>query len=102
MALGRGKNRQTELFTPTAQLARGSGHPFYTKLNAVLAEAGFDELVEQLSAPYYKGAEEEAGGAVWIIWLGGAGPRRPIHQTLNPVASRPLSRLVTRKKTPLY
>ena len=54
MALGRRKTRQTELFIPTAQLAQGPGHPFYTKLNAVLAEAGFDAFVEQLCAPYYK------------------------------------------------
>ena len=54
MALGQRKTRQAELFIPTAQLAQGPGHPFYTKLNAVLAEAGFDEFVEQLCAPYYK------------------------------------------------
>ena len=35
-------------------MATGPGHPFYTKLNAVLAEAGFDEFVEKLCAPYYK------------------------------------------------
>ncbi|MEN9573373.1 MAG: hypothetical protein RL514_1228 [Verrucomicrobiota bacterium] len=34
--------------------ARGLGHPFYTKLNAVLAEAQFDVFVEDLCAPYYK------------------------------------------------
>jgi transposase len=33
----------------------GPGHPFYSKLNQVLAEAGFDEFVEQLCASYYKG-----------------------------------------------
>jgi transposase len=54
MALGRRKERQTELFIPTAQLRPGPGHPFYTKLNAVLAEAGFDALTEKLCAPYYK------------------------------------------------
>src|SRR5438094_9709147 len=35
-------------------MATGSGHPFYTKLNEVLADAGFDEFVEKLCAPYYK------------------------------------------------
>lgn len=54
MALGRRKAQQTELFIPTAELVTGPGHPFYTKLNQVLAEAGFDEFVEQLCAPYYK------------------------------------------------
>jgi transposase len=54
MALGRRRSKQTELFIPTAELVDGPGHPFYTKLNEVLAEAGFDELVEKLCAPYYK------------------------------------------------
>jgi hypothetical protein len=30
------KPRQAELFVATADLAKGSGHPFYTKLNEVL------------------------------------------------------------------
>jgi transposase len=54
MAIGRRTPKQDELFIPTAQVAVGPGHPFYTKLNAVLAEAGFDEFVEKLCAPYYK------------------------------------------------
>lgn len=61
MALGRRKARQEELFIATAQLARGPGHPFYTKLNAVLAADQFDLFVEELCAPYYK-----AGGRVGI------------------------------------
>jgi transposase len=35
-------------------LVNGPGHPFYTKLNEILAEAGFDEWVEKLCAPFYK------------------------------------------------
>jgi transposase len=54
MALGKRKPQQDELFIPTAKLATGPGHPFYTKLNEVLDEAGFDEFVERLCAPYYK------------------------------------------------
>jgi transposase len=54
MSLGRRIPKEDELFIPTAQVAAGPGHPFYTKLNAVLAEAGFDEFVEKLCAPYYK------------------------------------------------
>ena len=41
MAIGRRTPKQDELFIPTAKVATGPGHPFYTKLNAVLAEAGF-------------------------------------------------------------
>ena len=54
MAIGKRKARQDQLFTPTAQLARSPGHPFYRKLNEVLAEAGFDEFAEGLCAPFYK------------------------------------------------
>lgn len=54
MALGKRKPTQEELFIPTADLATGLGHPFYAKLNAVLADAGFDAFVEELCARYYK------------------------------------------------
>jgi transposase len=54
MALGRRTTKQDELFIPRAQLAIGPGHPFYSKLNEVLAEASFDDFVEKLCAPYYK------------------------------------------------
>jgi len=54
MALGKRKPKQDELFIPTAKVATGPGHPFYFKLNQVLAEAGFDEFVEKLCARYYK------------------------------------------------
>jgi transposase len=54
MALGRRRSKQTDLFIPTAELVSGPGHPFYTKLNLVLAEAGFDDFVEKLCAPSYK------------------------------------------------
>ncbi len=54
MALGRrGGERQDELWIPTAAVARGPGHPFYDKLNELLAEAGFDRWVEERCRPYY-------------------------------------------------
>src|SRR5208282_4478202 len=54
MALGKRKIQQTELFIPATKLAQGPGHPFYSKLNEVLAAAQFDVFVERLCAPYYK------------------------------------------------
>lgn len=54
MALGRRKERQAELLIPTTELVRGPGHPFYTKLNEVLAGAGFDGFVEERCERYYK------------------------------------------------
>lgn len=55
MALGqRAARRQEELFVPTHRIAQGPGHPFYAKLNEVLAAAGFDAFVEEQCAPFYK------------------------------------------------
>ena len=54
MALGRRTDKQTELFVPVTQLPKSPAHPFYSRLNAVLAQAGFDAFVEQLCEPYYK------------------------------------------------
>jgi transposase len=54
MALGRrGGERQEELWVPTAAVARGPGHPFYEKLNVLLAEAGFDRWVEERCRAFY-------------------------------------------------
>ena len=55
MALGKKRGpKQEEMFIATAQIVTGPGHPFYAKLNEVLAAAGFDEFVEELCAPHYK------------------------------------------------
>jgi transposase len=55
MAMGtrRGRQRQEELWVPTAELARPASHPFYERLNRVLDECGFDEFVETTCAPFY-------------------------------------------------
>jgi hypothetical protein len=52
MAMGRRKAKQQELFVATTQLARSPGHPFYEKLNKLLAEAGFDAWLEAKCEPY--------------------------------------------------
>lgn len=43
-----------ELFVPTTSINQGPGHPFYSKRNEVLAEAGFDALLEEFCDPLYK------------------------------------------------
>ncbi|QOJ14783.1 MAG: hypothetical protein HRU75_09085 [Planctomycetia bacterium] len=54
MSLGRrGGGRQEELWIPTADVARGPGHPFYDQLNELLGEAGFDRWVEQRCLAFY-------------------------------------------------
>ena len=56
MALGKRKSEEQGLWVATTELPKSPGHPFYQKLNELLAEEGFDRSVEELCAPYY--AEE--------------------------------------------
>ncbi|MGB8833906.1 MAG: transposase [Candidatus Sulfotelmatobacter sp.] len=61
MGMGRRKQeRQEALFVATDGLARSPGHPFYRKLNELLAEAGFDRWIERRCEVYY--ATEEKRG----------------------------------------
>ena len=53
MALGRREAVQAEMFVAATDLPRSPGHVFYTKLNALLAEADFDRRVEALCEPCY-------------------------------------------------
>ena len=53
MALGKRRNQQQSAWVSTAELPKSPGHPFYKKLNALLAGAGFDQWLEKLCAPYY-------------------------------------------------
>lgn len=53
MALGKRKHQQQEAWVATTDLPRSPGHPFYKKLNQLLAKAGFDAWLEQLCEPYY-------------------------------------------------
>ena len=47
MALGKRKREQQGLWVATTELPKSPGHPFYQKLNHVLAEAQFDPWIEQ-------------------------------------------------------
>ena len=53
MALGRRGEQQPEMWVATTSLPRSAGHPFYTRMNALLAEAEFDAFAEAQCAPYY-------------------------------------------------
>jgi transposase len=53
MALGKRKKEQQGLWIATTELPKSPGHPFYQKLNHVLAEAQFDQWIEERCAPYY-------------------------------------------------
>jgi transposase len=54
MAMGkRRRQEQGTLWVPTAQLVRGPGHPFYKRLNEILAQQGFDSFAEELCRKFY-------------------------------------------------
>jgi IS5 family transposase len=53
MALGKRKREQQGLWVATTDLPKSPGHPFYRKLNELLAEAAFDDWIEKLCQPYY-------------------------------------------------
>ena len=54
MGMGRRKReRQRELWLTTDSLPEIPRHVFYEKLNGLLDEGGFDEMVEDLCEPYY-------------------------------------------------
>src|SRR3954465_8995161 len=61
MAMGR-RRRETQesLFIATDRLPKAAGHPFYQRLNQLLAEAGFDTWIENRCHQYYA-AEGSAG-----------------------------------------
>jgi len=61
MAMGKRKQaRQESLFIPADQLPRSQGHPFYTQLNQLLGQAGFDSWIESRCQQYYQ-QEEKRG-----------------------------------------
>jgi transposase len=54
MAMGRREvERQDTMWIATHRLVESPGHPFYRRLNGVLAEAGFDRFVEERCERFY-------------------------------------------------
>src|SRR5215213_4388335 len=47
------RQRQEELWVATASLVRPASHPFYERLNELLDECRFDELVEATCQRFY-------------------------------------------------
>jgi transposase len=60
MGMGKRKQRQESLFILTEGLPKSAGHPFYKKLNALLAEVEFDPWIESRCQEYYE-QEEKRG-----------------------------------------
>jgi transposase len=54
MAMGqRTREEQTGMWVAVSELPRPVSHPFYEKLNRLLAEQGFDEFVEEQCRSFY-------------------------------------------------
>jgi transposase len=53
MGMGKRTSEQAPLWVPTTDLPVSPGHPFYTRLNRILDEAGFDRFVEAQCAAFY-------------------------------------------------
>jgi transposase len=54
MAMGRRRGkRQDGLWVPRASIVEGPGHPFYVRVNEVLARAGFDAFVVERCRRFY-------------------------------------------------
>jgi transposase len=53
MVLGRRRREQQGMWIATTDLPKSPGHPFYRKLNQVLADADFDGWLERLCQPHY-------------------------------------------------
>ena len=69
MALGRRKGeQQQDLFIMATDLPRSVGHIFYTKLNELLAEAGFDCWVEDKCESYYSSGKGRPGIAPGVYF----------------------------------
>lgn len=55
MAMGtrQGRGRTEELWIPSSELAKPASHPFYVRLNKILAEHDFDSFVESKGGQFY-------------------------------------------------
>ena len=64
MAMGKRQQRQEALFVTTEGLAQSPGHPFYRRLNELLAEAQFDRWIERRCQQYYNHEEKRGQPSV--------------------------------------
>lgn len=68
MAMGTRREHQEELWIPTCALARPASHPFYERLNQLLAEHDFDRFVEGKCCRFYAATMGRPGLAPGIYF----------------------------------
>ena len=66
--MGTRREHQEELWIPTCSLARPAGHPFYQRLNQLLAERDFDRFVEGQCQRFYAAVRGRPGLAPGIYF----------------------------------
>src|SRR3982074_1698009 len=74
MAMGTRQSEQASMWVATAELPKSPGHPFYTRLNALLDAADFDRFVEGQWARFYaprRGGRSLAPGGYFRLLLVG-------------------------------
>ena len=71
MALGRQRDRQSEMLVSWSEMPGSPGHAFYDRLQAELVAGGFDGFVEGLCAAHYA---ERRGRPSAVAILAGANP----------------------------
>jgi transposase len=62
MAMGTRESDQPPLWVATSDLPSSPGHPFYTRLNAILEAEGFDRFVEDQCRRFMRRSWD---GQVW-------------------------------------
>ena len=68
MAMGTRREHQEELWIPSCAVARPVGHPFYQRLNQLLAEHDFDRFVEGQCQRFYAAVRGRPGLAPGIYF----------------------------------
>lgn len=109
MSMGTHRRRQPEpMWIPAAALAQPASHPFYSRLNQVLDEAGFDDFVEERCAKFYASVMGRPGlvpgvyfRALFIGYFEGIDSERGIAwRAADSLALRSFLRIPLDKSTP--
>ena len=83
MAMGTRDPEQPRLWIAASDLPVSPGHPFYTRLNALLDANGFDAFVEYACRVFYAALLHE-----YPVGVGRFGPHSPFQSRNEPEGDR--------------